>query len=73
MANRKYKLGGEPGELRLAPFMRLLKAVHSLQEPETMTTEDLEKQRRSQESCCIFPVPFSFTHPSSSQNCHVFV
>lgn len=50
MANRKYKLGGEPGELRLAPFMRLLKAVHSLQEPETMTTEDLEKQRRSQEA-----------------------
>lgn len=50
MANKKYKLGGEPGELRLAPFMRLLKAVHSLQEPETMTTEDLEKQRRSQEA-----------------------
>lgn len=50
MANRKYKLGGEPGELRLAPFMRLLKAVHSMQEPETMTTEDLEKQRRSQEA-----------------------
>lgn len=50
MANRKYKLGGEPGELKLAPFMRLLKAVHSLQEPETMTTEDLEKQRRSQEA-----------------------
>ena len=50
MANRKYKLGGEPGELKLAPFMRLLKAVHSLHEPETMTTEDLEKQRRSQEA-----------------------
>lgn len=50
MANRKYKLGGEPGELKLAPFMRLLKAVHSMQEPETMTTEDLEKQRRSQEA-----------------------
>ena len=50
MANRKYKLGGEPGELKLAPFMRLLKAVHSLQEPETMTTADLEKQRRSQEA-----------------------
>lgn len=50
MAKKKYKLGGEPGELRLAPFMRLLKAVHSLQEPETMTTEDLEKQRRSQEA-----------------------
>ena len=50
MANRKYKLGGEPGELKLAPFMRLLKAVHSLQEPETMTTEDLAKQRRSQEA-----------------------
>ncbi len=50
MANKKYKLGGEPGELKLAPFMRLLKAVHSLQEPETMTTEDLEKQRRSQEA-----------------------
>lgn len=50
MANRKYKLGGEPGELKLALFMRLLKAVHSLQEPETMTTEDLEKQRRSQEA-----------------------
>ena len=50
MANRKYKLGGEPGELKLAPFMRLLKAVHSLQEPETMSTEDLEKQRRSQEA-----------------------
>ena len=50
MANRKYKLGGEPGELKLAPFMRLLKAVHSLQEPETMTTEDLEKQHRSQDA-----------------------
>lgn len=50
MANKKYKLGGEPGELKLAPFMRLLKAVHSMQEPETMTTEDLEKQRRSQEA-----------------------
>lgn len=50
MAKKKYKLGGEPEELKLAPFMRLLKAVHSMQEPETMTTEDLEKQRRSQEA-----------------------
>lgn len=50
MGKKKYKLGGQPGELKLAPFMRLLKAVHSLQEPETMTTEDLEKQRRSQEA-----------------------
>ena len=38
MANRKYKLGGEPGELKLAPFMRLLKAVHSLQEPVSLLT-----------------------------------
>lgn len=50
MAKKKYKLGGEPEELKLAPFMRLLKAVHSMQEPETMTTADLEKQRRSQEA-----------------------
>lgn len=48
--NKKYKLGGEPGELKLAPFMRLLKAVHSLGAPEDFTPEDLEKQRRAQDA-----------------------
>ena len=48
--NKKYQLGGEPGELKLAPFMRLLKAVHSLGAPEDFTPEDLEKQRRAQDA-----------------------
>ena len=48
--NKKYKLGGEPGELKLAPFMRLLKTVHSLGAPEDFTPEDLEKQRRAQDA-----------------------
>ena len=48
--HKKYKLGGEPGELKLAPFMRLLKAVHSLGAPEDFTPEDLEKQRRAQDA-----------------------
>ena len=39
-----------PEELKLAPFMRLLKAVHSMGEPESFTPEDLEKQRRSQDA-----------------------
>lgn len=48
--NKKYKLGGEPEELKLAPFMRLLKAVRSLGAPEDFTPEDLEKQRRAQDA-----------------------
>lgn len=48
--HKKYKLGAEPGELKLAPFMRLLKAVHSLGAPEDFTPEDLEKQRRAQDA-----------------------
>lgn len=50
MSKKKYKLGGEPEKLKLEPFMRLLKAVHSLGEPEAMTSEDLEKQRRAQDA-----------------------
>ena len=34
---------------RLAPAMRLLKALHSAGTPETQTVESLEKQRRNQE------------------------
>ena len=41
----------EPAEeLKLAPFMRLLKALHSLGTPESFTPEDLERQRKSQEA-----------------------
>ena len=50
MSKKKYKLGGEPEKLKLEPFMRLLKAVHSLGEPEAMTSEDLGKQRRAQDA-----------------------
>ena len=48
MPSKKHKLVSGPEELKLAPFMRLLKAVHSMGEPESFTPEDLEKQRRSQ-------------------------
>ena len=48
--NERSKQGGEPGELKLAPFMRLLKALHSLGAPDDFTPEDLEKQRRSQDA-----------------------
>lgn len=34
---------------RLAPAMRMLKALHSASAPEDMTPEELDKQRRSQE------------------------
>lgn len=34
---------------RLDPAMRLLKAIHSVNAPESMTPEELEKQRRGQE------------------------
>ena len=34
---------------RLDPLMRALKALHSAGAPETMTEEELEHQRRSQE------------------------
>ena len=50
MAGKKHKLVSGPEELKLAPFMRLLKAVHSMGEPESFTPEDLEKQRRSQDA-----------------------
>lgn len=36
-------------EPRLDPAMRVLKALHSANLPETLTAEDLKKQRRSQE------------------------
>lgn len=49
MPSKKHKLVSGPEELKLAPFMRLLKAVHSMGEPESFTPEDLEKQRRSQD------------------------
>lgn len=45
---RKKNESGE--ELKLAPFMRLLKALHSLGTPESFTPEDLERQRKSQEA-----------------------
>jgi monoterpene epsilon-lactone hydrolase len=48
--SKKHKLVSGPEELKLAPFMRLLKAVHSMGEPESFTPEDLEKQRRSQDA-----------------------
>lgn len=50
MPSKKHKLVSGPEELKLAPFMRLLKAVHSMGEPESFTPEDLEKQRRSQDA-----------------------
>lgn len=50
MPSKKHKLVSGPDELKLAPFMRLLKAVHSMGEPESFTPEDLEKQRRSQDA-----------------------
>ena len=50
MPSKKHKLGSGPEELTLAPFMRLLQAVHSMGEPESFTPEDLEKQRRSQDA-----------------------
>ena len=50
MPSKKHKLVSGPEELKLAPFMRLLKAVHSMREPESFTPEDLEKQRRSQDA-----------------------
>lgn len=50
MPSKKHKLVSGPEELKLAPFMRLLKAVHSMGEPESFTSEDLEKQRRSQDA-----------------------
>lgn len=50
MPSKKHQLVSGPEELKLAPFMRLLKAVHSMGEPESFTPEDLEKQRRSQDA-----------------------
>lgn len=50
MPSKKHKLVSGPEELKLAPFMRLLKAVHSMGEPESFTPEDLEKQRHSQDA-----------------------
>lgn len=50
MPSKKHKLVSGPEELKLAPFMRLLKAVHSMGEPESFTPEDLERQRRSQDA-----------------------
>lgn len=50
MPSKKHKLVSGPEELKLAPFMRLLKAVHSMGEPESFTPEDLEKQRCSQDA-----------------------
>ena len=50
MPSKKHKLVSGPEELKLAPFMRLLKDVHSMGEPESFTPEDLEKQRRSQDA-----------------------
>ena len=50
MPSKKHKLVSGSEELKLAPFMRLLKAVHSMGEPESFTPEDLEKQRRSQDA-----------------------
>ena len=50
MPSKKHKLVSGPEELKLAPFMRLLKAVHSMGEPESFTPEDLEKQRRSHDA-----------------------
>ena len=50
MPSKKHKLVSGPEELKLAPFMRLLMAVHSMGEPESFTPEDLEKQRRSQDA-----------------------
>ena len=50
MPSKKHKLVSGPEEPKLAPFMRLLKAVHSMGEPESFTPEDLEKQRRSQDA-----------------------
>lgn len=46
----KYRPSGEPEKLKLEPFMRLLKALHSLGAPEDFSAEDLEKQRKSQEA-----------------------
>ena len=42
---------------RLAPAMRMLRAFHSASTPEDMTTEELEKQRRSQNFMGNLSVP----------------
>lgn len=39
----------DPESVRMAPLMRALKAIHSAGSPDSMTPEDLERQRRSQE------------------------
>ena len=44
---------------RLAPAMRMLKALHSATAPEEMTAEELEKQRRSQEFLGNLVAPMS--------------
>lgn len=46
---RKYKLGKGTDTLRLDPAMRVLKALHSATMPSELTSEELEKQRRSQQ------------------------
>lgn len=47
MTGDKKRYGGEP--LKLEPWMRILKALHSATAPEEITSEELEKQRRNQE------------------------
>lgn len=39
----------DPESARMDPLMRALKAIHSAGSPDSMTPEDLERQRRSQE------------------------
>ncbi len=39
----------DPENARMDPLMRALKAIHSAGSPDSMTPEDLERQRRSQE------------------------
>ena len=47
MQEKSHKV--HPATARLAPAMRMLKALHSATAPEEMTAEELEKQRKSQE------------------------
>ncbi|MBM6924730.1 alpha/beta hydrolase [Pseudoflavonifractor phocaeensis] len=44
---------------RLAPFMRALRAIHSVTTPEAMDPEDLEKQRKGQELLGRLVAPMS--------------
>lgn len=57
---RAFGKSGDPEKAhRLAPAMRVLKALHSAGAPEAMAPEELEKQRRSQEILGNLTAPMS--------------